>query len=89
MTRLKEQLIRELVKTGQDSQHINREYQQKIAALQKEKDEALSELNGLQVALKELENREKNDKAKTERLQRFLLCFNFFISFQIKFSNIC
>lgn len=67
--RLKEQLIRELVKTGQESQHINREYQQKIAALQKEKDEALSELNGLQAALKELENREKNDKAKTERLQ--------------------
>lgn len=69
--RLKEQLIRELVKTGQESQQVNRQYQRQIVALQKEKDEAVVELNGLQMALKELENKEKNDKVKTERLQRY------------------
>lgn len=48
---------------------MNRQYQRQVAALQKEKDEAVVELNGLQMALKELENKEKNDKVKTERLQ--------------------
>ena len=65
---MKEQLIRELVKNDRESRQLNEQYQNKIYTLQQEKENAYTELNNLQMALKENETKEKNDKVKKDHL---------------------
>ena len=65
---MKEQLIRELVKNDRESRQLNEQYQSKIYTLQQEKENAYTELNNLQMALKENEMKEKNDKVRKDNL---------------------
>lgn len=74
---MKEQLIRELVKTGKESQSMNLQYEGRIKSLEKEKQQAKQELAGLQGALHELEHREQQDKADKDKLQRCNFVFTF------------
>jgi len=66
--RLKEQLIRELVKTGQEAQKINAENAARIDALEEEKALANSDLAKLQKTLEELMARENTDKQQKDQL---------------------
>ncbi|XP_072045024.1 kinesin-like protein KIF27 isoform X2 [Amphiura filiformis] len=61
--RLKEELIRELVKTGKESEAMNRKYSERIKRLEKEAEQARGELKDAQQALHELS---AQDKAKME-----------------------
>ena len=66
---MKEQLIKELVKTGKEATTMNRQYEDKIINLEKDKQGAKQELARLQKAFQELEQKEQHDKAEKERLQ--------------------
>ncbi|XP_041111674.1 kinesin-like protein KIF27 [Polyodon spathula] len=68
--RMKEELIKELVKTGKDAQEVNRHYSVKIAHLEQEADQAKKELAETQKQLQELESREVQDGTEIARLQR-------------------
>ncbi|RXM32331.1 Kinesin-like protein KIF27 [Acipenser ruthenus] len=68
--RMKEELIKELVKTGKDAQEVNRHYSMKIAHLEQEADQAKKELAETQKQLQELESREVQDGTEIARLQR-------------------
>ncbi|XP_072137683.1 kinesin-like protein KIF27 [Mobula birostris] len=68
--RMKEELIKELVKTGQDAQAVNRQYYQKIIQLEKEAEQAKTELTEAQKQLQELENKELRDAAEKVKLQK-------------------
>ncbi|MGH0172746.1 UNVERIFIED_CONTAM: hypothetical protein FKN15_068882 [Acipenser sinensis] len=68
--RMKEELIKELVKTGKDAQEVNRHYSMKIAHLEQEADQAKKELAETQKQLQELESREVQDGTQIARLQR-------------------
>jgi hypothetical protein len=65
---LKEQLIRELVKTGQEAQRINVEHASRIRMLEDEKSAANADLVKLQKALEELMARETTDKQQKDQL---------------------
>ena len=66
--RLKEQLIRELVKTGQEAEKINADNEERIRALEEEKALANSDLIKLQKTLEELMARENTDKQQKDQL---------------------
>ncbi|MGH0166759.1 UNVERIFIED_CONTAM: hypothetical protein FKN15_051776 [Acipenser sinensis] len=68
--KMKEELIKELVKTGKDAQEVNRHYSMKIAHLEQEADHAKKELAETQKQLQELESREFQDGTEIARLQR-------------------
>ncbi|XP_078070606.1 kinesin-like protein KIF27 [Mustelus asterias] len=68
--RMKEELIKELVKTGQDAQAVNRQYYQKITLLEQEAEQAKTELSEAQKQLQELENKELRDATEKAKLQR-------------------
>ncbi|XP_028659009.2 kinesin-like protein KIF27 [Erpetoichthys calabaricus] len=68
--KMKEELIKELVKTGKDAHAVNRHHFMKISQLQQEADLAKKELADTQKQLKEVENREIRDGAETTRLQK-------------------
>ncbi|KAG8455289.1 hypothetical protein GDO86_001476 [Hymenochirus boettgeri] len=68
--KMKEELIKELIKTGQDAQLVNRQYSLKIAQLEREADQAKSELIEAQRQKQELENKELRDHAFKEKLQK-------------------
>ncbi|XP_048448842.1 kinesin-like protein KIF27 isoform X1 [Rhincodon typus] len=68
--RMKEELIKELVKTGQDAQAVNRQYYQKITQLEQEAEQAKTELSEAQKQLQELENKELRDAAEKIKLQK-------------------
>ncbi|XP_078252313.1 kinesin-like protein KIF27 isoform X2 [Rhinoraja longicauda] len=68
--RMKEELIKELVKTGKDAQAVNRQYYQKITQLEQEADQAKTELTEAQKQLQELENKELRDAAEKVKLQK-------------------
>ncbi|XP_078423865.1 kinesin-like protein KIF27 [Cetorhinus maximus] len=68
--RMKEELIKELVKTGQDAQAVNRQYYQKITQLEQEAEQAKTELSEAQKQLQELENKELRDATEKAKLQR-------------------
>jgi len=69
--RYKEQLIRQLVKTGHEAEAMNKQYSTQLQALEEEKSAAVSELSSLQKALDEAVARERNDKQQTHQLQMY------------------
>uniref|UniRef100_A0A8C7TLM1 Kinesin family member 7 n=1 Tax=Oncorhynchus mykiss TaxID=8022 RepID=A0A8C7TLM1_ONCMY len=65
--RMKEELIRELVKTGKDAQALNRQYTRKISALEGEAQQARQEVQEAQRQLQDLEKHEKETSGVTDR----------------------
>lgn len=65
--RMKEELIRELVKTGKDAQALNKQYSRKIAALEGEAEQARQELQEAQRQLQELERQERETSGASDR----------------------
>ncbi|KAF7656442.1 hypothetical protein LDENG_00041100 [Lucifuga dentata] len=61
--RMKEELIKELVKTGKDAQVLNRQYSHKITALESEAVQARQELQEAQRQLQDLERQERETSA--------------------------
>nr|KAG5694021.1 hypothetical protein BaRGS_002475 [Batillaria attramentaria] len=68
--RMKEQLICELVKTGKDAELMNKQYAEKIKALEKEKEQARLEVTEMQSALTELEAKEQQESAEKQKLEQ-------------------
>ncbi|KAH0628225.1 hypothetical protein JD844_009103 [Phrynosoma platyrhinos] len=68
--RMKEELIKELVKTGNDARSVSKQYSLKIAQLEHEADQAKTDLAETQKQLQELENKELRDIAEKARLQK-------------------
>ncbi|XP_064422088.1 kinesin-like protein kif7 isoform X3 [Latimeria chalumnae] len=69
--RMKEELIKELVKTGKDAQAMNRQYCQKISDLEREAEQARAELTEAQRQLQELEGKEPRDPVEKSKLQEY------------------
>ncbi|KAK7913049.1 hypothetical protein WMY93_013260 [Mugilogobius chulae] len=65
--RMKEELIKELVKTGKDAQALNRQYCHKITSLENEAIQARHELQEAQRQLQDLEKQEREISA-TDRI---------------------
>ncbi|XP_035508033.1 kinesin-like protein kif7 isoform X2 [Morone saxatilis] len=72
--RMKEELIKELVKTGKDAQALNKQYSHKITALESEAVQARQELQEAQRQLQDLEKQEKEisatDKTRAQECRR-------------------
>uniref|UniRef100_A0A4W6C419 Kinesin family member 7 n=1 Tax=Lates calcarifer TaxID=8187 RepID=A0A4W6C419_LATCA len=72
--RMKEELIKELVKTGKDAQALNRQYSHKITALESEAMQARQELQEAQRQLQDLERQEREisatDKNRAQECRR-------------------
>ncbi|KAM9366522.1 kinesin-like protein kif7 [Symphorus nematophorus] len=72
--RMKEELIKELVKTGKDAQALNRQYSHKITALESEAMQARQELQEAQRQLQDLERQEREisatDKTRAQECRR-------------------
>ncbi|XP_068595439.1 kinesin-like protein kif7 [Brachionichthys hirsutus] len=72
--RMKEELIKELVKTGKDAQALNRQYSHKITALEGEAVQARQELQEAQRQLQDLERQEREvsttDKTRAQECRR-------------------
>ncbi|XP_071345526.1 kinesin-like protein kif7 isoform X2 [Trachinotus anak] len=72
--RMKEELIKELVKTGKDAQALNRQYSHKITALESEAVQARQELQEAQRQLHDLERQEREisatDKTRAQECRR-------------------
>uniref|UniRef100_A0A8D0G8H1 KIF27 protein n=1 Tax=Sphenodon punctatus TaxID=8508 RepID=A0A8D0G8H1_SPHPU len=68
--RMKEELIKELVKTGNDAQSVSKQYSLKITRLEHEAEQAKMELAETQKQLQELENKELRDLSEKSRLQK-------------------
>uniref|UniRef100_A0A3Q0R7K9 Kinesin family member 7 n=1 Tax=Amphilophus citrinellus TaxID=61819 RepID=A0A3Q0R7K9_AMPCI len=72
--RMKEELIKELVKTGKDAQALNKQYSHKITALESEAVQARQELQEAQRQLQDLERQEREisaaDKTRAQECRR-------------------
>ncbi|KAI8507850.1 Kinesin-like protein kif27, partial [Branchiostoma belcheri] len=68
--RMKEELIRELVKTGKDAQVMNRQYSAKVQQLEREAEQAKKEAMETQKKLQEVENRGHHESNEKEKLQK-------------------
>ncbi|XP_061670145.1 kinesin-like protein kif7 [Syngnathoides biaculeatus] len=72
--RMKEELIKELVKTGKDAQSLNRQYSHKITALESEAVQARQEVHEAQRQLQELERQDREisgtDKTRAQECRR-------------------
>ncbi|KPP78718.1 kinesin-like protein kif7-like, partial [Scleropages formosus] len=71
--RMKEELIKELVKTGKEAQVMNRQYSRKISELEGEAEQARAELTEAQRQLQDLEvqeTRNPDDKSKAQECRR-------------------
>ncbi|XP_034536030.1 kinesin-like protein kif7 [Notolabrus celidotus] len=72
--RMKEELIKELVKTGKDAQALNKQYSHKITALESEALQARQELQEAQRQLQDLERQEREisttDKSRAQECRR-------------------
>ncbi|XP_063736554.1 kinesin-like protein kif7 isoform X2 [Eleginops maclovinus] len=72
--RMKEELIKELVKTGKDAQALNKQYSHKITALEREAVQARQELQEAQRQLQDLEKQEReitaSDKTRAQECRR-------------------
>ncbi|CAL8243219.1 unnamed protein product [Lota lota] len=72
--RMKEELIKELVKTGQGAQALNRQYSHKISALEREAVQARQELLEAQRQLQDVERQEKEtrtpDRSRAQECRR-------------------
>ncbi|XP_069046778.1 kinesin-like protein kif7 isoform X2 [Lepisosteus oculatus] len=67
--RMKEELIKELVKTGRDAQAMNRQYSRKISELERQAERARAELTEAQKQLQDLEGHEPRDPANRSKAQ--------------------
>ncbi|KAK3104146.1 hypothetical protein FSP39_024813, partial [Pinctada imbricata] len=67
--RMKEQLIKELVRNGKDAEAMNKQYADKIKALEKDKDKVKTELEDTQKMLGELEANKHQEKLEKQKLQ--------------------
>ncbi|XP_063996169.1 kinesin-like protein KIF27 isoform X2 [Pogoniulus pusillus] len=68
--RMKEELIKELVRTGKDAQSVSRQYSLKITKLEQEIEQAKMEMAKTQKQLQQLESKELTDVAEKAKLQR-------------------
>ncbi|XP_071437171.1 kinesin-like protein KIF27 isoform X3 [Pithys albifrons albifrons] len=68
----KEELIKELVKTGKDAQSVSRQYSWKITKLEQETEQAKMELSETQKQLQELDSKELRDIPEKVKLQKEL-----------------
>uniref|UniRef100_A0A8C4XRC0 Kinesin family member 27 n=1 Tax=Falco tinnunculus TaxID=100819 RepID=A0A8C4XRC0_FALTI len=68
--KMKEELIKELVRTGMDAQSISRQYSLKIAKLEQESEQAKMELAETQKRLQELESKDLRDIPEKAKLQK-------------------
>ncbi|XP_064901958.1 kinesin-like protein KIF27 isoform X5 [Columba livia] len=68
--RMKEELIKELVRTGKDAQSVSRQYSLKITKLEQESKQAKMELAETQKWLQELESKELRDIPEKVTLQK-------------------
>uniref|UniRef100_A0A8C3SBC6 Kinesin family member 27 n=1 Tax=Chelydra serpentina TaxID=8475 RepID=A0A8C3SBC6_CHESE len=68
--KMKEELIKEIVKTGHDAQSVRRQFSLKITKLEHEGEQATMELAETQKQLQELENKELRDVAEKAKLQK-------------------
>ncbi|XP_042682759.1 kinesin-like protein KIF27 isoform X3 [Centrocercus urophasianus] len=68
--KMKEELIKELVRTGKDAQSVSRQYTLKISELEQESEQAKMELAETQKQLQELESKEMRDIQEKARLQK-------------------
>ncbi|KAH3886113.1 hypothetical protein DPMN_010114 [Dreissena polymorpha] len=66
--RMKEQLIRELVKTSKNAEQVNKQYAEKIDALEKEKEIVKQELAETQKMLTGIESKEHQETVEKEKL---------------------
>ncbi|XP_008937273.1 PREDICTED: kinesin-like protein KIF27, partial [Merops nubicus] len=68
--RMKEELIKELVRTGNDAQSVSKQYSLKITKLEQEFEQAKMELAETQKRLQELESKELRDIPEKDKLQK-------------------
>ncbi|NWZ54759.1 KIF27 protein, partial [Haliaeetus albicilla] len=68
--KMKEELIKELVRTGKDAQSVSRQYSLKITKLEQESEQAKMELAETQKRLQELESKEPRDIPERAKLQK-------------------
>ncbi|NWI12014.1 KIF27 protein, partial [Crypturellus soui] len=68
--KMKEELIKELVKTGKDAQSVSRQYSLKITKLEQESEQAKMEFAETQKQLQELESKELRGIAEKAKLQK-------------------
>ncbi|NXD79209.1 KIF27 protein, partial [Halcyon senegalensis] len=68
--KMKEELIKELVRTGKDAQSVSRQYSLKITKLEQEFEQAKMELAETQKRLQELESKELRDIPEKAKLQK-------------------
>ncbi|KFV69355.1 Kinesin-like KIF27, partial [Dryobates pubescens] len=68
--KMKEELIKELVRTGKDAQSVSRQYSLKITKLEQEIEQAKMELTEAQKQLQELESKELRDIPEKAKLQK-------------------
>ncbi|NXV70900.1 KIF27 protein, partial [Atlantisia rogersi] len=68
--KMKEELIKELVRTGKDAESVSRQYSLKTAKLEQESEQAKMELAETQKWLQELESKELRDIPEKAKLQK-------------------
>ncbi|NXH72924.1 KIF27 protein, partial [Hydrobates tethys] len=68
--KMKEELIKELVRTGKDAQSVSRQYSLKITKLEQESEQAKMELAETQKRLQELESKDLRDVPEKAKLQK-------------------
>ncbi|KAM6169580.1 kinesin-like protein KIF27 [Rhynchocyon petersi] len=68
--KMKEDLIKELIKTGNDAKPVSKQYSVKVRNLEREAEQAKVELTETQKQLQELENRDLSDVALKVKLQK-------------------
>uniref|UniRef100_A0A8C5M8W9 Kinesin family member 7 n=1 Tax=Leptobrachium leishanense TaxID=445787 RepID=A0A8C5M8W9_9ANUR len=68
---MKEELIKELIKTGREAQAMNKQYCLKISELENEAEQARVEVNESQRQLQELEGKESCDPVEKCKLQEY------------------
>nr|XP_030688657.1 kinesin-like protein KIF27 isoform X7 [Globicephala melas] len=68
--KVKEDLIKELIKTGNDVKSVSKQYSLKVTKLEQEAEQAKVELTETQKQLEELENKDLSDVALKVKLQK-------------------
>uniref|UniRef100_A0A8D0TWB9 Kinesin motor domain-containing protein n=1 Tax=Sus scrofa TaxID=9823 RepID=A0A8D0TWB9_PIG len=68
--KMKEDLIKELIKTGNDAKSVSKQYSLKVTKLEHEAEQAKVELTETQKRLQELENKDLSDVALKVKLQK-------------------
>ncbi|XP_072877593.1 kinesin-like protein KIF27 isoform X3 [Chlorocebus sabaeus] len=68
--KMKEDLIKELIKTGNDAKSVSKQYSLKVTKLEHDAEQAKVELTETQKQLQELENKDLSDVAMKVKLQK-------------------